>query len=232
MMPATPAPQPADSKLRDCLRRYRKKTSKTAWKQFRADGTCGATALGHLHAAYGTRCIYCDHAHGRSIDHVTPKGSKAAKQLTWSNWRAACMDCNNQKGTKRIVDPVKTDPRTYVVFDIVTGEPVVVATGKAKPVADATVVVLDNHTLNEARRAACVAIVAALKRVVDGEPGAIVSFMELLERTTPHRAVLRELVLEEDRALNPYRDVVEAALVRMPTLAGWAAQPTPPRAPS
>src|SRR5262249_34990223 len=113
MMPADFVAQPDDAKLRSCAKTYRNSTAQDPWKMFQKDPECGSRALKHLHDAYGPRCIYCDHAHGRTIDHVASKVSTPSKRFDWANWRPACMDCNNLKGRKRVIDPVRTDPRNY-----------------------------------------------------------------------------------------------------------------------
>jgi len=143
----------------------------------------------------------------------------------WANWRPSCGDCNNLKGTRRIVDPVRADPRHYVVFDLTTGAPVAVGKRRAKTIAEATRVLLDNQTLNEARRAARVRMVEALERLGAGGSGARDRVKVLLRPETPHRAVLRELLLEQDPTLNPYRSAVDAALNKAPELEDWAVDP-------
>ena len=227
MMPAVFVRQPRDVALRRCIGRFRKKkASSDLWKAFRKDDNCGARAIRNLQRAYGPRCLYCDHAYGWTIDHVAGKAATPGKRFLWANWRPACMDCNNKKGTARVVDPVRSDPRAYLVFDLATGAPVVVASGRALPIAVATRAVLDNQTLNDARRAARARMVDLLRAVANGQRGAKQRALELLQPVFPHRAILRDLILEKDDALNPYRDTVAAAVAALPQLERWAKSPT------
>jgi 5-methylcytosine-specific restriction endonuclease McrA len=228
MMPQAFVARPADARLKQCQSRYRKRKGRSAWKAFRADGECAPCAIEHLQRAYGARCVYCDHAHGRSIDHVSARSAKPQARFDWANWRLSCMDCNNQKGTKRAVDPVRKDPRSYVVFNLATGRPEVIAAKRAKPIAKTTRDMLNNQTLNEARRTARVKMVEILTRVSAGDVLARDELDELLDRATPHRAMLRELVLETDDTLNPYRKIVDAAIALVPRLQTWAVAPTAP----
>jgi uncharacterized protein (TIGR02646 family) len=169
MMPTRVARQPTDSTLAGCLRRYRRKTTTDSWKAFRSDPHCGARAVELLQRAYGPRCAYCDHAHGRTIDHVLPKSRVAARKFAWANWRPCCGDCNNLKNVRRVVDPMREDPRRFFVFNIVTGEPEIVAVSKARQRrAEATARLLNNQTLNDARRRICSEMLDALRRLVGG----------------------------------------------------------------
>jgi 5-methylcytosine-specific restriction endonuclease McrA len=231
MMPHAFIPRPIDLRLKRCQSKYRKRKSKSAWKAFRADSDCAPCALGHLQQSYGARCVYCDHAHGRTIDHVVSKSAKPRARFDWANWRLSCGDCNNLKGTKTVVDPVRKDPRSYIVFNIATGRPEVIAVKRAKPLAEATRGMLNNQTLNEARRTARVKMVEILTRVSTGDVAARTELDGLLDRATPHRAMLRELVLETDDTLNPYRKIVDAATALVPRLQSWAVAPTVPLAP-
>jgi 5-methylcytosine-specific restriction endonuclease McrA len=225
MMPAAFAPQPADRKLRACLARYRKSKRADVWKAFRADSNCGPRAVDHLRAAYGGRCLYCDNAYGWTIDHVASKAAKPKARFQWANWRPSCMDCNNRKSSRRIVDPVRQDPRRYIVFDLTTGEPIVIAKKSAKPIAEATRNVIGNQTLNEARRVVRSQMVGILKDVIARKTGAKARALAMLDRAIPHRAILRDLILEPDPVLNPYRVSVDAALLIMPELEAWARTP-------
>lgn len=225
-MPAEFVGQPDDADLRQCSKTYRSSIVQDPWKTFRSDPDCGSRALRHLHSAYGPRCIYCDHAHGRTIDHVLSKTASPNKRFSWANWRPSCMDCNNLKGTKRVIDPVRTDPRKHIVFDLATGEPFVVATGRMKATAETTRKLLHNQTLNEARRATRLEMVRALENLVANDgPKQQKAVLALLSRSKPHRAILRELILERDDALNPDRAMVDAALAKMPHLEDWAKKP-------
>ena len=224
-MPVAFVARPHDAELKDCLTKYRNSKRKNVWKAFRADPDCGPCALHRLEHAYGARCAYCDHAHGRTIDHVAPKSAKPKARFDWANWRLSCMDCNNIKGVHTAVDPVRKDPRSYIVFNITTGRPEIIAVKRARPVAKVTSAMLENQTLNEARRTARVKMVDVLTRISDGEIGARRELAKLVERATPHRAMLRELVLETDGTLNPHRDVVDAVIAIVPGLQAWASAP-------
>ncbi len=197
MMPVRLAAVPDDKDLTRCIRAHRKK-GPNAWKAFRAHPDGGGRALALLHDAYGSRCLYCDHAHARTIDHVCAKTSKPKEQFSWKNWRPVCMDCNNLKGVQSVVDPARADPRDFVVFTLSTGVPAVVAKGRRRAVADRTARLLSNQTVNEARRTMRVRVLDVLERVAKGRPGAKQQLKALLGRETPHRAILRELVLEQD----------------------------------
>lgn len=225
MMPTTLAPRPNDRRLRRCLLAYRQRPLEDPWKAFRDDGRCGPCALGLLHVAYGKRCLYCDHAHGRTIDHASPKSKTPRDRFAWSNWRPACGDCNNLKGTRRIVDPAREDPRASLVFDLTTGEPIVVALKPRRPRAEATARMIDNQTHNEARRALLLLALDVFDDVAQGRPDAEARLAKLLDRTTPHRAMVRELILEQDDALNPHRALVDRVVALMPQIECWAKNP-------
>ena len=225
MMPLAYVQQPADKTPSDCVEKHKASKSATPWKVFQ-QSKCGPHAIKKLQEACGTRCVYCDYAHGRTVDHVVGKTEDAATCFTWENWRACCGDCNNLEGKKRVVDPVKVDPRRHVCFDLTTGAPIAVDTSRTTSVVETTLALLDNQTLNEARRKARVDMVDALHQLTSvGGTRALRKMKALLDRITPHRAMLRELVLEQDPTLNPHRPVVDAALKKMPELATWAADP-------
>jgi hypothetical protein len=61
--------------------------------------------------------------------------------------------------------------------------------------------------------------------VVAGRQGCEDAIEAMLDAETPHRAILRELILEEDDALNPHRACVTRAIGLMPRLFEWAADP-------
>ena len=67
MMPVAFVRQPTDAKLAACLKEHRSASAEEAWKAFRA-GECGKRAMRHLRDAYGTRCLYCDHADGEDFE--------------------------------------------------------------------------------------------------------------------------------------------------------------------
>lgn len=215
--------------LENCLTSYRASKAKNPWKAFR-ESTCGVLALRRLHEKYGSRCMYCDHGHGRTIDHAIAKKGKKDGTFEWSNWRPACGDCNNQKSTKTIVDPVKDEPRSFLEFDLTTGAPINVARARAKAKGDATRALLDNQTLNEARRAALCRLVEALDSWLKSASAATrarreIELRKLLEISTPHRAIYRDLLLQDDDALNPHRALMVKALAAAPELANWASKP-------
>jgi hypothetical protein len=176
MMPVAPQPAPTGKTLKTCIGKYRKQATTlpvaTVWKNFRGS-KCGKQWLDELHKAYGHRCLCCDHAEGRTIDHRDAKSLTVSGAFAWRNLRPWCGDCNNLKGTKTLVDPVSEDPRTFLVFDVTTGRPMV--SPEAKPrqrkKAEDTRPVLDNQTLNEARRAKLHKVLDVMARFVAGEPG-------------------------------------------------------------
>jgi hypothetical protein len=110
------------------------------------------------------------------------KSAKPQARFDWANWRLSCMDCNNQKGTQRVVDPVRKDPRSYIVFNLATGRPEVIAVKRAKPIAETTRDMLNNQTLNEARRTARVRMVEILTRVAQGDLAAQKELDGVLDR--------------------------------------------------
>lgn len=126
MMPVARKPAPRDPALNTCIEVYRKQAKtepiSTVWKRFRAS-TCGGSWIDALQSAYGHRCLYCDHAEGRSIDHRDAKSTSIARAFAWDNFRPSCLGCNNLKGTLAIVDPVSEDPRRFIEYDVSTGKP-------------------------------------------------------------------------------------------------------------
>ncbi len=228
-MPLDLPPAPEDRALRTCLRRARMRRGPGAWKRFRAS-RCGKIAFDRLHDAYGGRCVYCDHTPGRTIDHSTPLSVRAAKAYAWENWRLACGDCNRLKGTRLVVDPVRSDPRDFLLFDVVTGAPEVRrdagTTRSARGEETISALRLDHQIFNDARRRLRIDLVLRLRRLV-GKPSDRQrrQVRELLDRSVPHRAVVRELVLEQDDALNPWRGLIVEALSVMPELLDWAHDP-------
>lgn len=235
MMPTKFVPQPGDSILRGCQKKYRARPTQNNWKAFRNDKGCGERAVNALRVAYGSRCLYCDHAHGWTIDHAKPKAARPSMRFSWANWRLSCMDCNNKKGTKCFVDPVRHDPHDYLEFDLVTGAPIAVGSGRRKAAANNAKDVLDNQTLNEARRAARMRMVELLGALsadarirADGKRMGTTRARDvaaMLDPATPHRAILRDLILEEDPVLNPHRALVDEALKQLPMLEAWARKP-------
>ena len=58
-----------------------------------------------------------------------------------------------------------------------------------------------------------------------GHEGARRKIYEELQPRMPHRAIVRELILEQDDILNPFVRTVRAILSIDPNLASWAADP-------
>jgi uncharacterized protein (TIGR02646 family) len=221
---------PSDAKgLKSRLKSWREKADrrevKTVWKEFRSSAD-GKSAIKDLSAVYGPRCVYCDHAPGLTIDHVRAKAKQAAVAFSWSNWLPSCGDCNRNKGTKSTVQPLRDDPRRFFRFDVASGEPDVVALGKrAAEKARVSVIAfhLDNQTFNDARRAALLVFLEDAGKYLCGGSADLVT--RHLLRSTPHRAVVREMLLEENEALNPYRPMAKALILRLPRLSDWARDP-------
>lgn len=219
-----------EAELDACLESYRTSKATDPWKGFR-QSDCGALALRRLHEKYGTRCIYCDHGHGRTIDHAVAKSEKRDGTFEWSNWRPACGDCNNLKAKKTIVDPMNEEPRRFLEFDLTTGEPLSVSTKRDKAKGEATRKLIDNQTFNEARRAALGRLVEALEswlapKQTKAERARLErKLRKLFDLSTPHRAIYRDLLLQKDDALNPHRALALRALKLAPDLATWARNP-------
>ena len=66
---------------------------------------------------------------------------------------------------------------------------------------------------------------AALSDVVRKRGKSVATVKALLKRNEPHRAILRELILEDDPDLNPYGAIVKQAVKVVPELKRWAATP-------
>src|SRR5688572_10936817 len=128
MMPLQRRDPPDDPELTkglaDVRRRAKGEDFAALWKSFRSSA-CGLGWVNALEAAYGKRCMYCDHAPGRTIDHSTAKAKSASQMFAWENWRLSCGDCNRLKGSSTVVDPLTEDPRDAIVFDTATGAPAV-----------------------------------------------------------------------------------------------------------
>jgi len=186
--------------------------------------------LDALHEAYGHRCVYCDHNPGRTIDHASPKRGDPSLTYVWANWRVSCGDCNNRKGTASVVDPHRADPSDFFLMDVLTGKPLPRPNARPRTRDRATITIdklgLDNQIYNDARRRIRQQFLKALRDYVDtGEDGARETVLTMLSHSTPHRAVLRELMLERDRSLNPWRPLIDACLARLPQLEAWARAP-------
>jgi hypothetical protein len=240
MMPVEPKPAPTDKTLKICIGRYRKRAKThpiaTVWKNFRGSD-CGKQWLDALHNAYGHRCLCCDHAEGRTIDHRDAKSLTASRAFAWKNHRPCCMDCNNLKGTKTIVDPLTEDPRAFVVFDVYTGTPDVSpeVRPRQRKKAEDTLPLLDNQTLNEARRAKLRRVLDVLTRFLDDEAGfGRERVLAEFDEAEPHRAIVRDLILGAEDDLHRWSALVRHAMRRIRRLKAWAlapiARPRPARA--
>jgi hypothetical protein len=236
MMPGKLRPAPRDRTLTtgiaDYERRAEREPIEVVWKAFRAS-RCGDRWLDELHKAYGHRCLYCDHAEGRTIDHRDAKTRTSASAFTWSNHRPACGDCNRDKGTRQIVDPLTEDPRVFLVFDVNTGAPDVNPRvgRRRRDKAQNTLPLLDKHTLKEARRAKLRRVIDTMTRFVDDEPGHDAArVLAELAAAEPHRAIVRDLILGAEDDLHPWAALVREAMRRIRRLKAWALAPiTRPR---
>jgi 5-methylcytosine-specific restriction endonuclease McrA len=233
-MPVARQPAPTTRALRTCIARYRTRAATepldVVWKQFRSSKTCGQLWFAALLDAYGHRCLYCDHAQARTIDHCKAKTTRVDHAFAWRNFRPACSDCNHQKGTRTIVDPVSEDPCEFLAYDVSTGKPATIPTltGARQTKSDHTRPLLDNQTLNEARRAKRHKVLDVLARFNAGERGYDAARVRAeLAATEPHRAIVRELVLGAEINLHQWSPLVRQAMRRIPTLKTWALAPIP-----
>jgi hypothetical protein len=230
MMPVERRKAPRDLARRTSVEDYQRRAQKdgveAAWKAFRASPG-GKVWFEALQTAYGHRCLYCDHSPGRTIDHVLAKSASLAETFAWRNHRPSCGDCNRLKGKRPFVDPVAKDPRAFIVFDVATGKPAMSQTitprqkRKAEKAEHARRA-LDQQTLNDARRAMRQHLLSILVRFLDGERG--VGSREVLAALAdgePHRAILRDLILEE----HAWSPLVRKATRRIPSLRTWAEAP-------
>ena len=231
MMPVARKPAPTAPALDTCIKVYRKQAKiepiETVWKRFRASA-CGKAWFEELKAAYGHRCLYCDHAPVRSVDHQQAKSASDDGALEWDNFRLSCGDCNHWKGTMVIVDPVSEDPRLFIQYDVTTGKPAPrsTATPARRRKATLTIRLLDCQTLNDARRAKRQKVERALAGFVSGEKGYDAAHV-LAELTAqePHRAIVRDLILDAEAGLHGSSSLVRDAMQKLPTLKTWALQP-------
>jgi 5-methylcytosine-specific restriction endonuclease McrA len=231
MMPVARKPAPTAPALDTCIEVYRKQAKaepiETVWKRFRASA-CGKAWFDELQRAYGHRCLYCDHAEGSSIDHRDAKSTSVERALAWKNFRPSCLGCNHRKGTTVIVDPVSEDPRLFIQYDVTTGKPAPrsTATPARRKKATLTIRLLDCQTLNDARRAKQQKVERALAGFVLGEKGYDAAHV-LAELTAqePHRAIVRDLILDAEADLHLSSPLVRDAMQRLPTLKTWALQP-------
>ncbi len=232
MMPVALQPRPTEAALETCIEVYRKQAKaepvETVWKRFRAS-KCGARWFLALQGAYGHRCLYCDHAPVRSVDHRDAKSRSVGSAFAWKNFRASCGDCNHQKGTQTIVDPVSEDPRAFITYDVSTGKPAPIPAPRTarRKKAEVTIKLLDHHTLNEARRAKLRKVLDALTRFLGGEAGFDEARVRKeLSADEPHRAIVRDLVLGAEANLHLWSPLVRQAMRRLPFLKVWASRPT------
>lgn len=157
--------------------------------------------LANEKAAYGHRCLYCDHAPVRSVDHQQAKSASADGALAWDNFRPSCGDCNLWKGTMVVVDPLSEDPRVFLQYDVTTGKPAPnpATTRARRKKAENTLRLLDLQTLNDARRAKRHKVVRALAGFVLGEKGYDAAHvLAELSAEEPHRAIVRDLLLDAE----------------------------------
>lgn len=224
MMPRSSPPCPADQNAMDCLGKAR--SSKIAWKRFR-ESECGKVWWNYLSEAYEYRCVYCDHAPCRTVDHFRAKANEGKSAVFgWDNWRAACGDCNRLKGQKRPFDPVKEDPYSGLGFDAVTGRPFVRPGCKRTQRSRATSSIelgLDNQTLNDARREIVRQFVEILISIIEKrkKPGTAIGFLRSKRRA--NRAVLRDLILQPDDTDEGV--IVHYAITMIDGLVDWARDP-------
>ncbi|MEO7331529.1 MAG: hypothetical protein ABI193_23345 [Minicystis sp.] len=223
---------PREAALETCIEVYRKQAKaepiETVWKRFRAS-TCGGRWFLALQGAYGHRCLYCDHAPVRSIDHRDAKSRSVGSAFAWKNFRASCGDCNHLKGMQKIVDPVSEDPRAFITYDVSTGKPAPILAAKTarRKKAEVTIRLLDFQTLNEARRSKRHRVLDALTRFLAGEAGFDAARVrQELSADEPHRAIVRDLVLGADANLHQWSALVRQAMRRLPFLRTWALSPT------
>jgi uncharacterized protein (TIGR02646 family) len=198
------------------------------WKRFRASA-CGKSWFDELQRAYGHRCLYCDHAEGSSIDHRDAKSTSVERALDWNNFRPSCLGCNHRKGTTVTVDPVSEDPRLFIQYDVTTGKPAPrsTATPARRKKAKITIRLLDWQTLNDARRAKRQKVERALAGFVLGEKGYDAAhLLASLTANEPHRAIVRDLILDAEADLHLSSPLVRAAMQKLPALKTWALAPT------
>ncbi|MEP7125792.1 MAG: hypothetical protein ABJE95_32980 [Byssovorax sp.] len=232
MMPVAPKPAPTDPALRTCIDVYRNQARtepvRIVWKRFR-DSACGKSWFVELQSAYGHRCLYCDHSPTRSIDHRDAKSAGVADAFEWKNFRPSCGDCNRLKGTLATVDPVTADPFAFLEFDVTTGKPAArsTATRARRTKAETTLRLLNHPTFNDARRAKRKRVVDVLRRFTENEKGFDAArVLEELAANEPHRAIVRDLVLDAEADLHQWSALVRLAMKKLPTLKAWAVKPT------
>ena len=231
-MPVLRRVRPKGAALSACVKGWvikaRGGAGAAAWKGFRRSD-CGSKWFDALVTAYGRRCVYCDHSPARTIDHVKPKAATPAAVFDWNNWLPACGECNRLKGTKvGLIRPHAEDPGEFIIFNVVTGAPDANTRGVPRKARKGVKTIkkldLDHQVLNDARRTVRERAVEMFLKLGRGEltPGEVVNGL----RSNPaHSAIIRELILEADGALNPYLGIVQQAVALIPQLAAWAARP-------
>ncbi len=231
MMPIALMPAPSARLFKTCIAKYRKQAQTEAveivWKRFRAS-SCGASWFAALLAAYGCRCVYCDHSPVRSIDHRCAKTSDVRHAFAWKNFRPSCGDCNHQKGTGKIVDPLGEDPRGFIEYDVSTGKPAVSkkVTPRLQKKAESTMAILNYQTFNEARRAKRHRVLLVLAGFVNSEVGYDAArVMSELDAAEPHRAIVRDLIFGAEQNLHQWAPLVRGAIQKLPILKTWAQTP-------
>ncbi len=225
-MPRPEPEQPENKKDSECLAAARGRGQR--WKNFRSS-PCGQKWWRHLSAAYDDRCVYCDHAPARTVDHVVPKSKSSRRGIyEWKNWRAACGDCNREKGsTGRPFDPVREDPFSGLRFDPDTGKPEVRdgehVTRQVRARARESIKIgLDNQVLNDARRKVKQEFLEVLMHFLEGDlPES--SVWDCLATGRPNRSVLRDFILERDAFEEGI--IVTKSIDLIPDLETWAKKP-------
>lgn len=229
MMSLKLAAEPRLPNLASCRRSWLAKTQNTpvaeVWKRFRRS-SCGQAWFAELRTAY-LRCAYCDHSPGWTIDHSRAKSLTPARAFAWSNWRLACGDCNRFKSTWRVIDPIKKDPFSFIAFDLMTGAPTIRPgqSASASDLADRTIEALhlDNDVLNDGRRRTVRDFLASAGRLPAA--GAKSEVIAHLGFDRPHRAILRELLVERRPNVNPWLAQLSPIFAHCPEALAWAAYP-------
>jgi hypothetical protein len=229
MMPRSKPPRPSDAKALACLAVARQ--DDIDWETFHKRA-CGKDWWSRLSTAFHGRCVYCDHCPAYSTDHVAPKSRESDLRFEWDNWRAACLNCNTLKGTKRVFDPVRDDPRRGLAFDLDSGamRSRDGARGRVLDRAKATLSLgLDHQVINDARRKVKIEFVDMLVSYLEDETTLDDVLAYLTNEAHPHRAILRDLILDHD-GIGDHATIVQEALRCAPALRDWAKRPLKPAA--
>ena len=140
----------------------------------------------------------------------------------------SCGDCNRLKGTRRVVDPLREDPRSFVVYDVTMGKPTTSPASKSRQktkVRD-TLRLLDHQILNDARRAKRHKILDTMSRFLAGERGyGDATVLAELVEDEPHRAIVRDLILGAKDDLHTWSALVREVMRCLPALEAWARAP-------